>query len=68
MKCPNCNRPQSNDDWCADCLKKPVCVAMKDLAEKGRVRDSGRRRRGLTVWVATDEGCTEFYRDQDRLN
>jgi hypothetical protein len=67
MKCPNCHRPQPNDDWCADCLKNPTAVAMKEVAEKGWVRDSGQRRRGLTVWVCTDEGRA-WLRDQDQLN
>jgi hypothetical protein len=68
FKCSNCDRPLANDSWCAECLEKPCVGEMKKMAAKGWVRDSGRRRQGLTVWVVTDEGQAEFYRYQNLLN
>ena len=51
--CQNCKRPSpANVPWCADCVKRyPHVAAMKRLIDESKVRDSGRSRDGLIVWV-----------------
>jgi hypothetical protein len=69
MKCPSFNRPQANEDWCADCLKRPFGPIFRDMAAKGHIYDTGDRRDGgLTVWVITDAGTAAFFRENGRLN
>jgi hypothetical protein len=68
MKCPNCNQPQSNDDWCGDCLKQPLTAILKNLVEEGHLRDTGKRQRGHTVWQLTDAGMAHALREQGRLS
>ena len=53
LVCQHCKRPSlANVPWCADCVKRyPHVAAMKRLIDEGKVRDSGRSRDGLIVWV-----------------
>jgi len=51
--CQHCKRPSpANVPYCADCVERyPHAAAMKELIDKGEIRDSGRSRDGLIVWV-----------------
>jgi len=51
--CQHCKRPSpANVPYCADCVEKyPHAAAMKELIDEGEIRDSGRSRDGLIVWV-----------------
>src|SRR6516165_4648266 len=59
-RCPNCDRPQADDHWCARCLQAaPRCGPMLSILYTcGLIVATGERRpnqRGdeeLTVWVA----------------
>jgi hypothetical protein len=68
MKCPNCNQPQANDEWCTDCLKKPVTRTIQSLVKDGLLYDTGKRRGGRTVWAITDAGKALALREDGQLN